>query len=123
MPTITEIANAYMAAWNEPDATARDALLRLCWAEGGIYTDPGVHLTGAAALSARIAEKQRERPGARLMFLSAVESHHSHFRFHWRLVRADGGLGPKSVDFGTLAPDGRVALMVGFFGPPPNDRD
>lgn len=117
MPTVTEVTAAYMAAWNEPDEAARNALLRTCWADGGVYTDPGVHLTGAAALSERIAEKQRERPGAQLMFLSAVDEHHGHFRFYWRLVRADGGLGPRSLDVGTLAPDGRIALMVGFFGP------
>jgi len=121
--SVAEIIDAYMAAWNEPDDVGRDALLRRCWAEDGIYTDPGVYLVGARALSARIALKQRERPGARLVFLSAVEAHHGHFRFHWRLVNADGSHGPKSVDFGALAPDGRIALMVGFFGAPPQDRD
>ncbi len=120
---MSEIIDAYMAAWNEPDDGKRDALLRMCWAEGGVYTDPGVYLVGAEALSARIAEKQRERPGARLVFLSAVDTHHGRFRFHWRLINADGSPGPKSVDFGALAHDGRIALMVGFFGAPPGDRD
>lgn len=120
---MSEIIDAYMAAWNESDEAKRDALLRVCWAEDGVYTDPGVYLVGATALSARIAQKQRERPGARLAFLSAVETHHGRFRFHWRLINADGSHGPKSVDFGALASDGRIALMVGFFGPPPEDRD
>lgn len=120
---MSEIIEAYMAAWNEPDEAKRDALLRTCWADDGIYTDPGVYLVGAKALSARIAQKQGERPGARLVFLSIVDSHHGHFRFHWRLVNADGSHGPKSVDFGAQASDGRIALMVGFFGSPPADRD
>jgi len=120
---MSEVINAYMAAWNEPDDARRDALLGVCWADGGVYTDPGVHLVGATALSARIALKQRERPGARLVFLSAVETHHGRFRFHWRLINGDGRPGPKSVDFGVFAPDGRVAMMVGFFGAPPEDRD
>src|SRR5690349_5549264 len=118
---MSEIIEAYMAAWNEPDEAKRDVLLHACWAYDGVYADPGVYLVGAKALSARIALKQRERFGARLVFLSAVDSHHGRFRFHWRLVNADGSLGPESVDFGALAPDGRIALMVGFFGPPPKD--
>lgn len=120
---MSEIIDAYMAAWNEPDGARRDALLRKCWADDGVYTDPGVYLVGAKALSARIALKQSERPGTRLVLLSAVDSHHGRFRFHWRLVSADGSHGPKSVDFGALAPDGRIAQMVGFFGPPPADGD
>lgn len=120
---MSEIIDAYMAAWNEPNEARRDALLRQCWAEDGVYTDPGVYLVGATALSARIEQKQRERPDARLVLLSAVDAHHGRFRFHWRLINANGGPGPKSVDFGQFGADGRIALMVGFFGPPPEDRD
>ncbi|XIA66957.1 hypothetical protein ACFIOY_14520 [Bradyrhizobium sp. TZ2] len=39
------IANAvmrYMAAWNEPAASGRHALLEQCWSDGGVYVDPKV---------------------------------------------------------------------------------
>jgi hypothetical protein len=41
---ITEIVTQYMAAWNEPDDTARRALLEQCWSDSGVYLDPNVSL-------------------------------------------------------------------------------
>ena len=35
MLMISDVINAYMAAWNEPDESERDALLRRCWAVQG----------------------------------------------------------------------------------------
>ena len=33
---IADVVTQYMAAWNEPDATTRDALLAQCWSDGGV---------------------------------------------------------------------------------------
>ena len=39
---IADVVTQYMAAWNEPDATTRDALLAQCWSDSGVYIDPKV---------------------------------------------------------------------------------
>jgi hypothetical protein len=108
-----------MAAWNEPEAVSRAARLDRCWSDGGVYVDPGVLLTGREELAAHIARVQTARPGARLEFMSGIDVHHNVVRFLWRLVRADGTAGDTSVDFGEIGADGRLAKIVGFFGPAP----
>jgi hypothetical protein len=113
------IVTQYMAAWNEVDASSRLALLEQCWADGGVYVDPGVELTGRAELAQHIAKVQAARPGARLEFISGIDVHHHVVRFLWRLVRADGTTGDTSIDFGEIGGDGRLTKMVGFFGAAP----
>ena len=46
---ITKTLTQYMAAWNEPDDTARRALLAQCWSDSGVYLDPNVSLAGRDA--------------------------------------------------------------------------
>jgi len=116
---IIKVVTQYMAAWNEPDDTARRALLAQCWRDDGVYLDPNVSLAGRDALAAKIGEVMASRPGARLEFMSGIDVHHSMVRFLWRLVRADGTFGDTSIDFGEVSPDGRLVRIVGFFGPAP----
>jgi hypothetical protein len=116
---ITKTLTQYMAAWNEPDDTARGALLAQCWSDSGVYLDPNVSLAGREALATKIGEVLAGRPGARLEFTSGIDVHHNVVRFLWRLVRADGTYGDTSIDFGEIGADGRLVKIVGFFGPPP----
>jgi hypothetical protein len=116
---ITEIVTRYMAAWNEPDDTARRALLAQCWSNSGVYLDPNVSLAGRDALATQIGEVLARRPGARLEFMSGIDVHHNVVRFLWRLVRADGTCGDISIDFGEIGADGRLVRIVGFFGRAP----
>lgn len=117
---IANVVTLYMAAWNEPEAATRQALLEQCWADDGVYVDPNTELTGRDFLSQHIAKVQASRPGARLEFMSGSDVHHNVLRFEWRLVRSDRTCGDTSVDFGEIGPDGRLIKMIGFFGAAPN---
>ena len=116
---IAKTVTQYMAAWNEPEAAARSALLAQCWSDSGVYLDPNVSLAGRDALATKIGEVLASRPGARLEFMSGIDVHHNVVRFLWRLVRPDGTGGDISIDFGEVGPDGRLVKIVGFFGPAP----
>ena len=94
---VTRVVTQYMAAWNEPDDTARHALLEQCWSDSGVYLDPNVSLAGRDALETKIGEVLASRPGARLEFMSGIDVHHDVVRFLWRLVRADGTCGDTSI--------------------------
>src|SRR5258705_3406421 len=95
---ITAVVTQYMAAWNEPDDTARVALLEQCWNDAGVYLDPTVSLSGRDALGRHVATVQTRRPGTRLEFMSGIDVHHSVVRILSRLVRADGTCSDTSID-------------------------
>ena len=115
------IANveAYVAAWNEPDAAARMKLLEGCWADDAAYLDPNADLKGRSALAAHIAKMQAGRPGARIEMMSGIDLHHNVVRFLWRLVRGDGSAGDVSIDFGEVDANGKLVKIIGFFGDAP----
>lgn len=111
------LIDTYCSAWCEPDALRRRAILDAIWAPGATYTDPTVHAVGAEALCDHIGRVVAKRPGARIERTSAVDSHHGLARFAWHLVQADGTALPDGIDFAEIAVDGRLARIVGFFGP------
>ncbi|MGE0289176.1 MAG: nuclear transport factor 2 family protein [Bradyrhizobium sp.] len=118
---VTVVANvlAYVDAWNEPDAAARQSILGGCWADDAVYVDPNVELKGRGALAGHISRMQAGRPGARIEMMSGIDLHHNVVRFLWRLVRADGSAGDVSIDFGEVDSDGRLTKIIGFFGDAP----
>lgn len=48
---------------------------------------------------------------------SIVDQHHDAARYEWELVAPDGTISVTGTDFVRLASDGRLATVVGFFGP------
>ena len=110
---------AYGAAWQETDPDRRRALLERCWTEGGRYLDPGADVTGREALSDHIGGVHESRPGGRVEIVSGASRHHDRIHFLWRFVLPTGAVAIDGVDFGRLAPDGRIEEITGFFGPPP----
>jgi hypothetical protein len=119
MPTPAETVATYAAAWNEGDEGRRRRLLEAAWADDGIYSDPTAHVVGREALVGHITGFRAQMPGARLTGTSGIDEHHGRLRFTWAMHAADGSLVVEGVDFGELAPDGRLRRIVGFFGPIP----
>ena len=116
--SIDEVVAAYGAAWNEPDEAARTSLLDRSWADDGVYCDPTATVVGRAALVAHIAGFQQMMPRNTIELTSGVDAHDDMFRFAW-VMREDGETALEGIDFGELAPDGRIRRIVGFFGPLP----
>jgi len=114
----TSVVDAYGAAWLEEDSAARLALLEKAWSDGGVYQDPTADVSGRQALADHIGGFHQNLPGARIEITSAVDAHHGKLRFTWRMLGADGATMVEGVDFGELTEDGRLASIVGFFGPP-----
>ena len=119
MTSTQQIVEAYGAAWNETDEAKRRGLLEKAWADDGVYTDPQSHVEGRDALLTLIAAFQSHAAGARIVPTSAADEHHGKLRFTWKMIGADGNTIIDGIDFGELAPDGRIKRIVGFFGPPP----
>jgi hypothetical protein len=111
------LIDTYCAAWREPDPERRRAMLAGVWADDATYTDPTVQLTGLRELVDHIGTVLARRPGARVVRTTEVDRHHHVARFGWRVIEADGSERPESLDLVELSPDGRLARVIGFFGP------
>jgi len=114
-----ETVKTYIAAWNEPDAAKRKPLIDACWGDEGRYCDPQADVTGRAALDATIAAMHAQAPGATIDLISGIDQHHDQIRFAWAFRTADGNVPIRGIDVGEVAPDGRLARIVGFWGEPP----
>ena len=126
--TATAIANvaidatieAYVATWNETDPARRRAGIARAWAEAGRYRDPLMASDGHAALDQMLAGVQARFPGFVLRRTSKVDSHNGSARFAWSLGPDAGPAVVEGVDFCALAPDGRLAEVVGFIDRAPS---
>jgi hypothetical protein len=115
-----EAIEQWGAAWQETDEKLRMQIIERMFAEDGIYTDPMSEVKGREALSAHIAASQAQPSENRLTMASAVDSHHGvRLRFAWELKSPDGKVIMEGMDYGELDEDGRIRLIVGFFGPFP----
>jgi hypothetical protein len=116
---IEELVRSYCEMWDTDDDAARQVLLEEIWAEDGLYCDPTAIARGRAGFHAHICEFRQQFAGHGLRMTSGVDEHHGWFRFAWALQRDGGDVVLEGFDVGSLAPDGRIERIVGFFGPFP----
>ena len=117
--TPDEAVATYGAAWSEADEAKRRELLDEAWADDGTYLDPTGRADGRDALVTHIAGFLQMMPGHRIDLASGVDAHDGYVRFAWKMVGPDEQTVMEGVDFGTLADDGKIKSIVGFFGPWP----
>jgi hypothetical protein len=116
---INEAVATYGAAWSETDEAQRRKLLEQAWADDAIYQDPMGRAEGREALVAHIGGFQQMMAGNTIDATSGVDTYGSVFRFSWVMRDATGNVALEGMDFGEIAPDGRVQSITGFFGPFP----
>lgn len=115
MSDFKDLADRYIATWNEPDAKARRAAVAALWAADGTYTDPLASVEGHDAIAALIAGAREQFPGFAFRLLGPVDSHHDIGRFGWELVPEAGGESVvEGSDVAVVGDDGRVKGVYGF---------
>jgi len=60
---IEEVADRYIAVWNEPDAEGRRHAVARLWTEDGTYTDPLAAAEGREAIEGVITGVREQFPG------------------------------------------------------------
>lgn len=113
MTDITQIAETYIATWNETDPVGRAVLLETGWAEGATYVDPLASARGRDQISALIAGVQDRFPGFRFALDGRVDGFDYHLRFSWSLGPADEPDMIKGSDF-AIVEGGRLKAVTGF---------
>ena len=116
MTDITATVDRYLAAYNERDRDARDALIERVWADDGRLIDPPLAGEGHRAISDMASAMHEHYPGHAFRRVSEVDVHHDHLRFAWELVGPDGEIALTGMDAGELDGDGRLRRVIGFFG-------
>ncbi|AEG93228.1 nuclear transport factor 2 family protein [Ramlibacter tataouinensis] len=122
IPALEKMVDTYLAAYCEPDAARRMALVRQVWSEHGRLVDPPFESTGHAGISDQGATLLAQFPGHRFGRSTALDAHHQFLRYGWRLLSPEGEAVVAGVDFMDLDVDGRIARVVGFFGVEPPAR-
>ena len=115
--TPEETIDIYASAWSEIDPGQRMAILEKVLTSDCTYTDPRVHAANPSELSDHIGRILPTRPGARVLRTSAVDMHHGKARFAWHMVNADGTALPAGLDIVEFDEEGRLRMILGFFGP------
>jgi len=116
----TTVVDRYLAMWNEEDPEARQRCIAEAWAEGAVYRDPLLEADGAEGLDAMVVTVHGHYPGHRFRRTTGVDLHHDSVRFGWELVAPDGAVTVAGIDVASLAADGRLQRVTGFFGPLPD---
>ena len=124
-----ELAEKYLALWNEPDADLRRRMVEELWTEEGrhvlqppqeiraIAAQPGIGLT--AILEARGYDEIEARAasaydhwvaseGLRFRGRDDADRLDDVVQFHWEAVAGDGEVVVVGLDFLVLAADGRI---------------
>ena len=114
MTATPDLADRYLAAWNETDPTAREEALAQLFTDDVRYTDPLAAVEGRAALDATIGAVQQQFPGFGFRLAGPVDAHHDQLRFTWELGPADQEAPIAGFDVALVAGDGRIRLVLGF---------
>ena len=91
-----DIAENYVAVWNETDLERRRQRIHSLWAEDGMECAKSRLTRGYAALEARITashEKNVRDGGSRFVLHGNADRNHDVIRLKWRMIHVpDGGV-------------------------------
>ena len=118
MTDVATLVDGYIATWNEADGTRRRELVERTFTADATYVDPLVSGAGADGIDAMIAGVQEQYQGHRFKLAAGPDAHNDRVRFSWHLVDDRGAPVALGIDFGELAPDGRLRSVTGFLEQP-----
>ena len=110
------VIDAYFAAWNEADPTARLDLVGAAFTGDCHYVDPLSDVTGHAGVVDMMEGVRAQFVGATLQRTGDIDAHHHLARFPWSATGADGAVIVAGLDVVVLGADGRISALAGFFG-------
>jgi hypothetical protein len=114
MTEFADVAQRYIAAWNETDPQTRTDRVSALWAADGSYVDPLADVRGREQIAALIAGVQDQFPGFVFRLHGDVDGHHRQARFSWELGPSEGEAPVAGSDVVTLDDEGRIASVYGF---------
>lgn len=117
-----ESLDRMLAAWNASEPAEIRGHLESALAPDVHFVDPSIDVRGIDGFEANVHEVHARLPGAVYSRTSVVDSHHSLYRYSWAIHRR-GKLVLPGFDVAEIDDAGRVARVLGFFGPLPELGD
>jgi hypothetical protein len=119
MSHFQDLAQKYIAIWNESDPSRRRAAIAALYTDDCVYTDPNVALTGRDALDQFIGAVQKKFPGVLFALGGPVDGHHDQARFQWH-ASLPGTVEPVVIGFDVaVMAGGRIRSVLGFLDKSP----
>jgi hypothetical protein len=109
-----DMAERYLAAWNETDAARRRKLVDELWTDDGSYTDPLADAHGRAEIDGLIGAVQDQFPDFVFTLGGPVDAHHDQARFTWHLGPAGAEPVVIGFDVAVLNGGGQIRSVYGF---------
>ena len=107
--------DTWLAAYCEPDADHRAALIAAGVGADGELLDPPLAGSGHETLAALAGAVLGAYPGHTFRRTTPIDSHHSYAHYQWELLAPDGTVAVAGLDVAELTHDGRLQKVVGFF--------
>lgn len=113
MPELEQLAENYIAVWNETDAEKRRVLIENTFASSSSYHDPLMQADGHAGIDGLVAAIHNQFPGFRFRLDGPVDGYADKIRFSWTLGPDHGEAPIRGTDFAETG-DGRFTRVTGF---------
>jgi hypothetical protein len=114
----TELAQRYLAVWNEPDPQARRSAVAQIWSKDARCCTPAADYVGLEAIQGRVAaahDKWVQQEGFLFRPRGTVDEHHGGMRVRWDMTPSAGGEPVSSGEqFLLLDDEGRVRYDYQF---------
>jgi hypothetical protein len=116
MNDLHTVVEEYFAMWNSDDPEERLGHARRAFTDDARYVDPLSDVSGPAGAAEMVGGLRAAHAGYAVRRSSDLDSHHDVVRFGWEILDGDGALYLSGVDVCSLAADGRIRALAGFFG-------
>jgi len=116
-----QIADMYIAVWNETDHEKRMALLAAAWTRDARYVDPLMEGEGHEQISGLIGAVHERFPGFRFALEGVADGYGDKVRFSWIFGPQTEPDMIKGTDFAVVDND-RLTSVTGFLDKVPAER-
>jgi len=114
MTDFDQLAQTYVATWNEKDSDRRLRLVEELFAPEASYVDPIASVQGTAAIIGLIGAVQDQFPGHVFELVGSTDGHHDQARFRWGLATGEEEAAVIGFDVVKVAPTGSIVQVLGF---------
>jgi hypothetical protein len=121
-PALNQLAERYVASWNENDQIARRKIVDELWAEDGTYCNRLFVVSGRDMVDAIITTAHDEYFAKGFCFKSQnnASGNHNGVKFGWTLITAaTGEVDTQGEEFLVLNDEGQITLDFQFGTRPP----